>query len=70
MAHLHCRKRTRVQIRNRIQNLMAILYHAEHIHIAQTWTRIPTPYFFTGQESKSQSVTQSVSGNVNESLET
>ena len=35
---------------------------AEHVHIAQTWTRIPTPYFCVGKESKSESV----SSNVNE----
>ena len=36
MAHLHCRKRTRVRTRIRIPNLMATLYYAEHVHIAQT----------------------------------
>ena len=41
------------------------LYYAEHVHIAQTQTGIPTPYFFVGQESESESV----SGNVNEPLE-
>ena len=25
-------------------------------HIAQAWTRIPTPHFCTGQESESESV--------------
>ena len=29
---------------------------AKHVHIAQTWTQIPTPYFCVGQESKSESV--------------
>ena len=33
-------------------------------HIAQTHTWISTPYFCTGQESKSESVP--VSGNINE----
>ena len=42
----------------RIPNLMAKLHCAEHVQIAQT--RIPTPYFCTGQES------ESFSGNVNE----
>ena len=37
-------------------------------HIAQTRTRIPTLYFCTGQESESDSVPESVSGNVNEPL--
>ena len=32
---------------------MAILYYAERVHIAQTRTLIPTPYFCTGQESES-----------------
>ena len=31
----------------------ATLYYAEHVHIAQTHTLIPTPYFFVGQESVS-----------------
>ena len=43
---------------------MATLYYAEHVHIAQTQTRIPTPCFCVGQES----VSESVSGNVNEPL--
>ena len=47
---------------------MVTLYYAEHVHIAQTWTRIPTPYFCLGQESESESMSESVSGNVNESL--
>ena len=37
-------------------------------HIVQTWTQIPTLYFCTGQESESESVSESVSGNVNEPL--
>ena len=41
---------------------------AEHVHIAQTRTRIPTPYFYVGQEFESVSVSESVSGNVNEPL--
>ena len=47
---------------------MATLYYAENVHIAQTQTRIPTPYFCIGQESESESVPESVSGNVNEPL--
>ena len=35
-------------------------------HIAQTRTWIPIPYFCTGQESESESVPQSVYGNINE----
>ena len=35
-------------------------------YIVQTWTRIPTSYFSIGQESESDSVPDSVSGNVNE----
>ena len=42
--------------RIQIPNLMATLYHAETVHIAWTQTRIPTPYFFLGQESESESV--------------
>ena len=57
---------TRVQTGIRITNLMATLYYAEHVHIAQTQTRIPSPYFCTGQEFESESVSESVSGNVNE----
>ena len=47
---------------------MATLYSTEHIHIAQTWAQIPTPCFYAGQESESQSILGSVSGNVNEPL--
>ena len=39
------------------------------IHIAQRQTQIPTSYFCTGQESGSESVPVSESGNVNEPLE-
>ena len=35
-------------------------------HIVQTWTQIPTSYYCVGQESESESVLESVSGNVNE----
>ena len=48
---------------------MATLYCAEHVHTAQTQTRIPTPYFFVGPESESESIHESVSSNVNEPLE-
>ena len=39
------------------------------VHIAQTrtQTQIPTPYFCIGQESESKSVSESISGNENES---
>ena len=47
---------------------MAKLSYAEHVHIAQTRTPIPTPYFRLGQESESESVPESISGNVNEPL--
>ena len=47
---------------------MATLCYAEHVHIAQTRTGIPTSYFCVGQESVyisvSKSVPESVSGNV------
>ena len=43
------------------------LYYAEHVHIVQTRTGIPIPYFCIAQQSKS--VPESVSGNVNEPLE-
>ena len=45
---------------------MATLYCAEHVHIAQTRAQIPTICFWTGQESESDSVPYSVSGNANE----
>ena len=60
MAHLHLRRWTRVKTRN----LMATLYYAEHVHIAQT--QIPNPYFCVGQESESKFVPESESGVVNE----
>ena len=57
MAYLrHFRRRTPVQTRIRTQNLVATLHYLEHVHIAQIWTRIPTPYFCVGQESESESV--------------
>ena len=49
-------------------NPMATWYCPEDVHIAQTWTRIPTPYFRIGQESESEFVRESISGNVNEPL--
>ena len=45
---------------------MATYYYAEHVHIAQTRTWIPTSYFW--QESESEFVPESISGNVNEPL--
>ena len=45
---------------------MATLYYAEHVHIAQTWTWIPTPYFCIEQKAESESVPESISGNVYE----
>ena len=66
MAHLHLRRRTQVRTRIWIPNLIATLYYAEHVHIAQTQTYIPTRYFCVGQESNSESVPESISGNVND----
>ena len=43
MAHLHCRRWTLVQ--TWIRNPVATLYYAQHFHIAQTRTWIPTPYW-------------------------
>ena len=51
MAHLHGQRRTQVETQIRIPNSMA---------------RILTPYFCKDQESESESVPESVSGNVNE----
>ena len=65
MTHLHCQRRARVWARIQIPNPMATLYYAEYVHIAQTWTQIPTPYFCTRQESEFESVPESVFGNVN-----
>ena len=42
------------------------IIHYYTFYIAQTWIWIPTPYFCTWQESESESVSESVSGNVNE----
>ena len=44
---------------------MAILHWAEHVYIADL---IPTVYFCAGQESESESIPESISGNVNEPL--
>ena len=65
MAYLHCRRWTRIWI----PNLMATLYYTETVHIAQTQTQITIPYFCVGQESESESVPESISGNVNEPLD-
>ena len=48
---------------------MATLYYTETVHIAQTQTQITIPYFCVGQESESESVPESISGNVNEPLD-
>ena len=48
---------------------MATLYCAEHVHVTQTRTRIPTPYFCIEQESESESLPVSESGNVNEPVD-
>ena len=50
MAHLHCRRRTR------IPNLMVTLYYGKHVHIAQTQTQIPTLCVCIRQESESVSI--------------
>ena len=47
-----------------IPNLIATLYYAEHVYIAQTRVQIPTLYLGIGQESKSESVPVSECGNV------
>ena len=65
MAHLHCRRRTQVQTRIRIPNLMATLYYAGHVHIAHSQTQIPTIYFCTETESEYESVPD----NLNEPLD-
>ena len=65
MAYFHWQRRTRVQTRIPILNPMATFYYAEHVHITQTRTQIPTPYFCLRQESESKE-SESVSGNVNE----
>ena len=49
-------------------NPMATLYCAEHVHIVQTWNRIPTPYSSVGQEFESEFIPESVSGSVTEPL--
>ena len=43
-----------------------VLYN---VHIAQTQTGVPTPYFCVVQESESESVPESDSSNINESLD-
>ena len=53
MAYLHSQRRTQLQTWIWIPTPMATLYDAEHVHIKQTRTRIPTPYFCIGHESES-----------------
>ena len=55
VASLHFWTRTRIRTLTLIPNPMAILYHVENVHIAQTWTRIPSPNFCMVQESESES---------------
>ena len=43
MAHLHWWNRTWIRTQIQIPNPMAILYYAEHVHIAQTQTEILLP---------------------------
>ena len=64
MAYLHCRTRIWIPTQIQIPNQMATLYYAEHVPIVQTQTRIPTAYCM-GQESESESASESISGNVN-----
>ena len=45
-----------------------MMYYAEGVHIAQTWTQVPILYFSTRQGSESEFVHESLSGNVNEPL--
>ena len=52
MDRLHYQRLTRIWTQTRIRDLMATLYCTEHVHIAQTQSRIPTPYFCVGQESR------------------
>ena len=54
-----------MQTQIQIPNPMATLYYAEHV---QTQTQIPIPYFCIGQESESESVPESIFGNINEPL--
>ena len=46
---------------------MATLYYAEHVHITQTQTGIPIPCLCIGPEP--ESISKSISGNVNEPTE-
>ena len=41
MAYLYCRIQTQVLTRICIQNLMATLHYAEHVHFAQSRIQIP-----------------------------
>ena len=66
MAYSHWQRQTQVRTQIQIPNPMATLYYTEHVHIAQTWTWIPTPYFCIERECESESVPESISGNVNE----
>ena len=69
MAHLHRRKRSRVQTWIQIPNPMATLYYPEHFTLHRLKSLVPTPYFCIVQESESESMPESVSGNVNEALD-
>ena len=63
MAYLHWRRRTWETDTEMDSKPIGYIVH---LHIAQIQTQISTSYFCTGQESESKSVTESVSGNVNE----
>ena len=47
---------------------MVTLYYPEHVHIVQTRSWIPSPYFCKEEESESESVPESDSDSVNEPL--
>ena len=48
---------------------MATSYYVEHVHIVQIRAQIPTPYVCIAQESESESLPVSESGNVYKSLQ-
>ena len=62
MAYLHWQRRTQERDSGRDSKPNDYIVLCRTFHIAQTWTRIPTPYFCIGQESGSESVSES--GNV------
>ena len=62
MAYLHYQRWTQMWV----PNLMVIMYYAGYVTLLRLSVTDSDPYFYIGQESEFMSVSESVSGNVNQ----